>query len=376
MVWYHFYFFLDYLRLDISMYKVLIVKTSGIGDVIQSLTVLNYLHKEFPGIKVDWIVERRSYDVLKAHPLINKILIVDTRIWKKRFLSKKIWREIKDTYRSLREVEYDYLFDIQGNTKSGLIGFFARCKSKVGFSKRCVPEWTNLLFTSKKVDLDIHKNIYEFYVDFFREFFNKKSPFELNKITPSLTEREKQSYSHVIQQLQAFDHPCFMFVLGSQWENKKLSEKTVCDFLQLLQSKCELSILFIYGSLDEKEKAIRISQKIPQQSVVCGDLSIPTWQAVMGEMKGVFSMDSSGLHLAAVAGVPTFAVFGPSAASVYKPPGECHVAVQGVCPYQKSFNKRCSILRSCTTGSCCKEIDPTVLSEMFFEFYTKEVKGG
>jgi hypothetical protein len=70
-----------------------------------------------------------------------------------------------------------------------------------------------------------------------------------------------------IRQLEGFDHPCFMFVLGSQWENKKLAEKTVCDFLQLLHGKCDLSILFIYGSLDEREGNQDISK---DTAAVCG----------------------------------------------------------------------------------------------------------
>jgi len=353
------------------MYRVLIIKTSGIGDVIQSLAVLNYLHKEFPGIKVDWVVEKRSYDVLRSHPLINKVIIVDIRNWKKNFLTKKVHQEFLSSYRSIREVEYDYVFDIQGNTKSGLINMFVKSKTKVGFSKECVPEWTNLLFTNHKINLDINKNIYEFYVDFFRIFFNKKSSLELNRIKLSLLSEESKRYEAVVKQISALKKPCFMFVLGSHWENKKLSEKTVCDFLQLVARKCEISVLFIYGSLEEKQKAERISQQIPQDSLVIGDLTIPTWQAVMGDVLGVFSMDSSGLHLAAVAGVPTFAVFGPSSSSVYNPPGEGHVAIQGTCPYQKSFNKRCSILRTCTSGSCCKDINAMVLSEIFFDFYSK-----
>jgi heptosyltransferase-1 len=67
-------------------------------------------------------------------------------------------------------------------------------------------------------------------------------------------------------------------------------------------------------------------------------------------------MDSATLHLCGTTSTPSFSLFGPSSASIYKPLGEHHVAFQGSCPYGRTFVKRCPILRTCKTGACMKDL--------------------
>ncbi|NGX47150.1 MAG: Lipopolysaccharide heptosyltransferase 1, partial [Chlamydiae bacterium] len=101
------------------MKEFLIVKTSSIGDVIQSFHLIDYLKKRFPKCQIDWVVEKEIAPLLHAHPELDRILEVDTRLWRKNLLKHQ--KAISSFRKLLRKKNYDALFDLQGNTKSGFI---------------------------------------------------------------------------------------------------------------------------------------------------------------------------------------------------------------------------------------------------------------
>jgi heptosyltransferase-1 len=82
-------------------------------------------------------------------------------------------------------------------------------------------------------------------------------------------------------------------------------------------------------------------------------------------MDCVIAMDSAALHLCGTTLTPSFSVFGPSAASIYKPLGSQHTHVQGFCPYKQEFIQRCPLLRTCKTGACIKNLQAEELFQHF-----------
>ena len=100
-------------------------------------------------------------------------------------------------------------------------------------------------------------------------------------------------------------------------------------------------------------------------SVVVDRLPLPTWQNLMDEVDLVIAVDSSALHLCGTTSTPSFSIFGPTSQRVFKPMGERHFAVQGSCPYGRTFEKQCPVLRSCPTGACIKELTVEELFEAF-----------
>ncbi len=110
--------------------------------------------------------------------------------------------------------------------------------------------------------------------------------------------------------------------------------------------------LILWGSPKEKEQAQAIANGFIGNSTLVDPLSLPALHLLMTHVDLVISMDSLPLHLAAVAGTPTYSLFGPSLAQKYAPQGDKHHALQGSCPYGTTFEKRCPKLRTCPTGAC------------------------
>lgn len=132
--------------------KILIVKTSSLGDMIHSFGALDYLRNRFPKAQIDWVAEKPFAELVKAHPQIDQVVVFESKKWGKSLFSQETRQQIKSFRKKLRESRYDLLFDLQGNLKSGLIVALARARKKIGFGWKTVAEWPNALFTNRKIN--------------------------------------------------------------------------------------------------------------------------------------------------------------------------------------------------------------------------------
>src|SRR6187402_1475471 len=105
--------------------KLLIIKTSSLGDIVQARESLPCL----PPADVDWVVEKPFSELVEGR--VHKVLTTETKKWRKNPF--KWFSEIRAFIRELRKTRYDVIVDLQGNFKSSLILAFARGVKKVGF---------------------------------------------------------------------------------------------------------------------------------------------------------------------------------------------------------------------------------------------------
>lgn len=98
--------------------RVLLVKTSSLGDVIHTLPALTDAARAIPGIQFDWVVEEGFAEIPAWHPAVARVIPVAIRRWRKNLwqtLRNGEWRRFKQR---LKEVDYDLVIDAQGLLKS------------------------------------------------------------------------------------------------------------------------------------------------------------------------------------------------------------------------------------------------------------------
>lgn len=347
-----------------AMRQFLIVKTSAIGDVIQTFHIVDHLKTLYPKCTVDWVVEKGIAPLLKAHPLIDQVLEVETKIWRKSLIKHR--SEILAFTKELRKKKYDALFDLQGNTKSGIITLLARAKKKVGYDWDTVKEKPNYFVTNVHVSVK-ETNVRRRYSALLENFFGVKEIAEAKELNLKLTSEEEKRLKH----FELLPYPRLMICFGSNWENKKLSFETLKGFLQLIdQTHCP-SFIFIYGNESERKVAEALEREFSGRGQAIGDMSLPLWQNSMYLVDGMITMDSASLHLCGTTSTPSFSLFGPSSAQAYQPLGPMHHSFQGSCPYGQTFTTRCKNLRTCKTGACLKEVSVEQLFAHFQEFWEK-----
>lgn len=106
--------------------RLLIVKTSSLGDVIHNLPIVADLHSHFPDLQIDWLVEESFADIPRLHPGINSVITVAARRWRKNLFDKTTWSEIAECKRILRNATYDLVVDTQGLLKSAIFAGLAQ----------------------------------------------------------------------------------------------------------------------------------------------------------------------------------------------------------------------------------------------------------
>ncbi len=339
--------------------KILIVKTSAIGDIIHTFPVVDYLRHRFPKAEIDWVVEKGNRALVSAHPEIHKVYSVDTQTWRKGVFTSSTWQQIKAFKSELAQTSYDLLFDLQGNTKSAFITFFANAKEKIGFGWDTVKEKPNMLVTTKRYSTPPGMSVRKRNLHLVKSYLGELHQLP-RKTTLTLTSEEQARLDSIL-----IHSITYMVAFGSKWTNKRLS----VDVLQEFLLKLSANFMFVWSTPEEKIIAEKLAQSFPN-STTLGDLTLPLWQAIMQKVDCVIAMDSAALHLCATTSTPTFSVFGPSLASIFKPDGEQHVAIQGTCPYNKTFAERCPILRTCKTGACIRNITADQLFESFKKLTT------
>jgi heptosyltransferase I len=328
--------------------KVLIVKTSSLGDIIQTFPVLEYLRHRFTNVTIDWVVEQGFAGLVEAHPLVDRVLSIQSKKWRCAPLSLENFGQIRSFLKTLRSTHYDVLFDFQGNVKSGCVVISAHARAKVGFGWKTVPEWPAALCTRYKINPPAGGNIRADYLAVVQGYFQDTAPYRAGPISLKLDSLQQQKLADLFASNAP---PPTLVCPAAAWANKCLSEE---DLVNVLHRLNHVPYWFIWGSQREREMAMRLATHFPG-SAVLEKLSLPLLQHIMKRSRLVVAMDSLPLHLCGTTNTPTLSFFGPSSAKKYKPLGPHHTVVQGICPYGVHFEKRCPRLRTCETGACMKQ---------------------
>ncbi len=119
--------------------KILLVKTSSLGDVVHNLPVASDIRARFPQARIDWVVEEGFADIPRLHPAVSRVIPVAVRRWRRALLSAATWRELRAYRDAVRAEAYDLVLDTQGLIKSALLARQARGK-RAGYAAEAARE--------------------------------------------------------------------------------------------------------------------------------------------------------------------------------------------------------------------------------------------
>ncbi|WP_323118454.1 lipopolysaccharide heptosyltransferase I [Burkholderia alba] len=114
------------------MKRVLIVKVTSLGDVVQTLPVVADIRRAFPGVEVDWAVDESCADVVRWCPGVSRVLCAPLRRFKKARNLGDL-KAIAASIGELRAYRYDAVIDLHGVYKSAIISFLARARRRFGY---------------------------------------------------------------------------------------------------------------------------------------------------------------------------------------------------------------------------------------------------
>jgi heptosyltransferase-1 len=131
------------------MPKLLIVKTSSLGDVIHNLPIISDIRAHHADIEIDWLVESSFSDIPQLHPHVNEVIPVAIRQWRKALFNQQTWQQIETLKQTLAAKNYDLVLDSQGLLKSALLSKLTRGQ-KHGYDRHSIREPLASLFYDVK----------------------------------------------------------------------------------------------------------------------------------------------------------------------------------------------------------------------------------
>lgn len=121
------------------MKRVLIVKVTSLGDIVQALPVVADIKRAYPGVQVDWAADEAFAEVVQWSQSVDRVLCAPLR----RFKKARRWgdfRAIAASIAELRAYRYDFIIDIHGVYKSAIIAFLARSSRRIGYQSQDLGE--------------------------------------------------------------------------------------------------------------------------------------------------------------------------------------------------------------------------------------------
>ena len=100
--------------------RLLIVKTSSMGDVVHATPVVADVLRAHPAAQVDWLVEPRFAAIPRLHPNVQQVFELPWRRWRSQLFKGSTWQAMKALRQQLRAQRYDLVLDLQGLLKSAL----------------------------------------------------------------------------------------------------------------------------------------------------------------------------------------------------------------------------------------------------------------
>ena len=98
--------------------KILIVRTSSLGDLVHMLPAISDIARYVPGAQIDWLVEDDLAQIPGWHPAVHDVITVAHRRWRKAWWSAEVRRARHALEQSLRARDYDIVLDMQALMKS------------------------------------------------------------------------------------------------------------------------------------------------------------------------------------------------------------------------------------------------------------------
>ncbi|HLL20329.1 MAG TPA: lipopolysaccharide heptosyltransferase I [Rubrivivax sp.] len=100
--------------------RLLVVKTSSMGDVVHAMPVVGDILRPYPQAQIDWLVEAPFAAIAQLHPGIRHVWPMAWRKWRGQLASPATWRAMGQVRSDLRAAKYDLVLDLQGLIKSAL----------------------------------------------------------------------------------------------------------------------------------------------------------------------------------------------------------------------------------------------------------------
>lgn len=281
--------------------RVLIIKTSSMGDVLHALPALTDAMHAIPEIRFDWVVEEGFAQIPSWHPAVDRVLPVAIRRWRKHWFGSQAREERVVFKRELQSREYDAVIDAQGLIKSAALVTRLAKGIKHGLDSRSAREPFASWWYDKRHEVGKQQHA----VQRTRELFAKS----LGYVLPATT-GDYAIARHFMQALPADANQYLVFLHATTRDNKHWPEAHWRELIELMQPS-GLKIKLPWGAEHEHQRALRLAEGFDFVEVL-PKLTLEQVARTLAGARAVVSVDTGLSHLTAALDRPNITLYGPT----------------------------------------------------------------
>ncbi|OCA56588.1 lipopolysaccharide heptosyltransferase RfaC [Photorhabdus namnaonensis] len=281
--------------------RVLLVKTSSMGDVLHSLPALTDAEKNLPDVSFDWVVEEGFAQIPGWHSAVDHIIPVAIRRWRKNWFSPEIRAERRLFKEKLKLHQYDAIIDAQGLLKSAFLVTRLAYGPKHGYDRRSIREPLASFFYDccHAVSKQQHA------VERIRELF----AVSLGYTKPS-AQGDYGIARHFLHQHLENRDDYLVFLHATTRDEKHWPESHWRQLITEIQPT-GVRIKLPWGAEHEYQRALRLAENFPHVEVL-PKLTLAQVAQELAGAKAVVSVDTGLSHLTAALDRPNITLFGPT----------------------------------------------------------------
>ncbi|GLO31878.1 ADP-heptose--LPS heptosyltransferase [Pseudomonas putida] len=308
--------------------RVLIIKTSSLGDVIHTLPALTDAAHAIPGIRFDWVVEEGFAEIPSWHPAVDQVIPVAIRRWR-----KNLWQTIKSGEwkafkQRVRERKYDLVIDAQGLVKSAWLTRYVKAPV-AGLDRYSAREGWASRFYDRRLSVATGQHA----VERVRQLFAMALAYDLPEGIGN--------YGLDLERLQLPPAaPYVVFLHGTTWATKHWPEAYWRELVERMGRR-KLEVRLPWGNQAEKARAERIAQGLNNCQVL-PKLNLAGVARVLAAAKACVAVDTGLGHLAAALDVPTISLFGPTNPGLTGAYGRTQIHQASDWPCAPCLQKKCT----------------------------------
>lgn len=279
--------------------RVLVVKTSSMGDVLHTLPALTDAANNIPDIIFDWVVEENFAQVPSWHFAVNNVIPVAIRRWRKSWFAKNTCQERHKFIQTLRQQEYDCVIDAQGLIKSAFLITRKARGIKHGLDRNSIKEPIACWFYDVKHNIPKQMHAIERVRMLLAQSLQYQLPSSIGDYAIA---------RHFLSSLPSDNQQYLVFLHATTRDDKHWTEEAWRQLIKFIEPT-GLKIKLPWGALHEQQRAIRLAQGFGHVEVL-PKLSLSEIATIIANAKAVVSVDTGLSHLAAALDRTNITLFG------------------------------------------------------------------
>ncbi len=286
--------------------RILIVRTSAIGDVVFASPFAAALRRSHPQAHIAWLVEPGIHELLAADPNIDELILWPKGEWCQLWQQRR-WGElfgrVRAFARMLKDKRFDTAIDLQSLLKSGWLTWLTGAPRRIGLGSREGSQW---LMTEVIPKGGEERRISSEYL-----YLAEQLRLDVGEFLPQLhvAEETEARVQALLAEHGLQPRGYAVFAPFTTRPQKHWFEDAWQQLATMVRDELRLTPVILGGPAD-RATADRIVAGTPGMLSLAGATRLPEAAALIRHAALVIGVDTGLTHMGTAFATPTVALFG------------------------------------------------------------------